>query len=384
VIVFDGDLHVARDHLPLIVDTLLQRRNEKRRRTIIHQNSEAIYWRLANENREQEVDVVKLADDAFCVLNATPIEKLQSYLNWESERDEMTPVVEWDDHPESNDGEDDDEDDDDVVEVDRDGPDYSEQVLGFVTTIAKFLEIQRDDLDDFELFTVSDLDWLDAVEDRFTSEELDDLKRQVESGMSCFIPRGNIIYLASADVSGAAEEATHFLHAKCAGIADTVREPFTAFYQHCVTEALGFFGSKLIDHKRECWTEQDCQLFIERHARDHKRLDAMGQLQFARAALVLQHKKNERAWLATNEWRRLERIYRQPTEVFLGVTHILGHALGDKLYEGLVSGRLDKAWIREAFTSRLDDRTSAFFKYLELVARTQGIDHTHASRGERL
>lgn len=383
VVVFDGDLHVARDHLPLIVDTLLHRAGgATRKRVIVHQNSEAIYWLLANERREHDVDVVRLADDAFCVLNATPIEKLQSYLNWESERAEMTPrtLPNWEDEEEAEE----EDEDQDLLDGIAGGPDYAEQVLGFVRTIARFLGIERDDLDDFELFTVSDLDWLDAVEDRFTKEELEDLKRQVASGHSYFIPRSNIIYLANAGIAGAAEEATHFLHAKCAGIEDTVREPFPAFYQHCVTEALGFFGSKLIDHKRECWTERDCELFVRLHAKDHRLLDPPSRMQLLLSSFVMQHKKNERRWLETNDWRRMERIYRQPSEVFYGACHILGHMLGDKLYQGLVTARLDKEWIRELFFERLGDRTKAFLMYLELVAKTHGIEHAHPSRGERM
>jgi hypothetical protein len=37
------------------------------------------------------VNVVRLAEDAFCVLNATPFEKLHSWLNWVSERDVLDP-----------------------------------------------------------------------------------------------------------------------------------------------------------------------------------------------------------------------------------------------------------------------------------------------------
>ena len=85
VIVFDGDLHVARDHLPFIVENYMQHErgfDPPPQQLIIHQNAEDIYWRLAKERREREINVVRLAHDSYCVLNASPIEKLQSYLNW--------------------------------------------------------------------------------------------------------------------------------------------------------------------------------------------------------------------------------------------------------------------------------------------------------------
>ena len=160
VIVFDGDLHVARDHLPFIVANYVEYelRKDAPKQVIIHQNAEAVYWRLAEERREREINVVRLSDDSFCVLNASPIEKLHSYMNWVMERDALQPLVEssWG-----------------LIEDDEDWEDdndleYSEQVHNLVTSVADFLEIKRDDLDSFHVFTVNDLDFLDSITFTYT------------------------------------------------------------------------------------------------------------------------------------------------------------------------------------------------------------------------
>jgi hypothetical protein len=366
VFVFDGDLHVARDHLPLVVDSLLERKGKKREKAIVHQNAEAIYWRLAAKGKEHELSVVRLRRDAYCVFNASPIEKLQSYLNWQSERDELTPKddSDWAEIM----AEDEDDQDDEEPST---GQDYTEQVLGFVQTLAHFLGIQRDDLDDFELFTVKDLDFLDYLAERFTKAELADLKRQVASGESYFIPKGNIIYLADLSVSNAAEETAHFLHWKCSGNTLQPRDRVFDFYLRTITEALGFFGSKVVNHKRDCWREADCVAYLARG-----RGAATPEERFQRQAceLVLQHKVNERRKLDGGRWARLSRIYDQPDPMHMLVTHMLGHMLGERLYDGLVAGEITKDYIRSLFFEKHTKAAGALERYLDLVVKTQNVE----------
>jgi hypothetical protein len=368
VFVFDGDLHVARDHLPLVVDSLLERAGKKREKTLVHQNSEAIYWRLADKGEEHEVSVVRLRRDAFCVLNASPIEKLQSYINWQSERDELVPKddSDWAEIM----AEDDDLDEDEEPST---GQDYTEQVLGFITTLARFLGIERDDLDDFELFTHKDLDFLDYLAQRFTKRELEDMKRQVASGESYFIPKGNIIYLGDLSVSNAAEEAAHFLHWKCSGAMPQRTDRFFDFYLRTVAEALGFFGSKVVNPKRDCWRESDCLAFLVRHKSAR---EASPEERFQRQAcqLVVQHKANERRKLDGGRWSRLSRVYEQADPLHLRVTHMLGHMLGERLYDGLVAGAISKDYIRGIFFERHEGAKTAFDRYMDLVRHTAKVE----------
>lgn len=431
VVVFDGDLHVARDHLPLLVDSELRRRKARpRQRVIVHQNAEAIYWRLAREGREQRVSVVRLAEDAFCVLNASPIEKLHSYLNWVAARDTLEPPTQyssWELSPYEGAGalevEDDPLDDEEADGALDRGAEYAEQVLHIVQAQARFLGVARDDLDSFELYTVNDLDFLEHLVEtgRFTQDELDDVKRQILSNESYFIPKGDIIYLADFSVVNAAEEAAHFLHHKCSGYRwDRTRDLAGDFYFRSVTEALGFFGSKVIIPTRECWTERDCMRFVEhelKRARSRKREQtkrrpkaAVGKAARAKRSkkapaqsgpesrltiagphastllasrVVLLHRTLEREYLETGDWHAAGRALTQPADVHLLVTHMLGHMLGDKLYTALVQGIVTKKKIRELFHAPLEGRGVALGRYLELVRLTATIDHGQ-SRGELL
>lgn len=423
IVIFDGDLHVARDHLPLLIDNGIQRAGlEPRKRVIVHQNAEEIWWQLARE-RNEDVNVVALADDAFCVFNASPIEKLHSYLNWVSEQEVLDPPLmtsAWD-FPSDADLDLGDEDDEDrETQEDREEErvvEYTEQVHQLVTTVARFLDIERDDLADFELFTVNDLDFLGFVDGdkgpAFTERELEDIKRQILSNESYFIPKGDVIYLADFSVVNAAEEATHFLHHRCSQYAwEKPRSLAVDFYFRVLTEALGFFGSKVIVPTRECWREKDCELYVERHrAKERRRRQrqaaeeqdfdpkdtgilqavpeervkilANQRLTLRSSRLLLRHKELERRYLENGEWPGAGRCLTQPTEVHLLLTHMLGHMLGDKLYAGLVRGVVSKDTIRQLFYEPLEKPGVGLARYLELIAKTKDVPHG-LPRGERL
>jgi len=420
VVVFDGDLHVARDHLPLIVDTVLrERRLPDRRSVIVHQNAEEIYWKLAREAKEEDVNVVRLGPDAYCVLNASPFEKVHSYLNWVSERETLEPPTTHSVWTIEEAEEDDDEDDD---PGDDRGAEYAEQVLQIVQAIARFLGIERDDLDAFELFTVNDLDFLDYLDQGglFSEAEREDVKRQILSNESYFIPKAKIIYLSDFSVANAAEEGTHFLHYLTSGYRwSKPRHLVTDFYFRAVTEALGFFGSRLIVPTRECWTEADCEQFVaaererERERSRRRRAIARGEalaepadpdaatsgevekistervtiahnraMVLKASRLVLRHKKQERRYLDTGDWTSAGPALTQPAEIHLLLTHMLGHMLGAKLFAALVAGLVGKDTIRSLFHERLEKKGVALDVYLELVRLTAPI--AHGARSERL
>lgn len=401
VIVFDGDLHVARDHLPLIVDTLLARRGTRpRKRLIVHQNAERVHWALAREGMEHVVNVVRLAPDAYCVQNASPLEKLHSYLNWVAARETLIPpeASSWEMDAYGGFKEELDEPHDPT-------PEYTEQVLALVQVVARFLEVTRDDLDSFQLFTVNDLDFLDHLESsgRYTEIELDDIKRQILSNESYFVPKGDIIYLSDFSVANAAEEGTHFLHHRCSGYRwERPRDLVTDFYFRCVTEALGYFGSKLIVPTRPSWTEKDCERLVEAARRRRARAKRLGASPKARKAdapaptpsvegptlqhnrasvlracrLVLQHRALEREYLETRVWSSAGSALTQSAEVHLLITHMLGHMLGDKLYAGVAAGAIEKRYVRELFHERIEGRGVALARYLELVEVTEHLQQT--------
>ena len=81
VAVHFGEYHIARGRLPRTVDRELARRGLQRRRVLVSQNAERIYWKLLAAGRER-VRVVEVDRRHFCVLNTRPHSQQEAYLDW--------------------------------------------------------------------------------------------------------------------------------------------------------------------------------------------------------------------------------------------------------------------------------------------------------------
>jgi hypothetical protein len=77
VVVF-GESHLATRHLPARVSAILSRKGIPFEQMVILQNNDAIYWKL-QESGMGEVRTVRLRKNCYCVFNATPIEKYESF-----------------------------------------------------------------------------------------------------------------------------------------------------------------------------------------------------------------------------------------------------------------------------------------------------------------
>lgn len=78
LVVLFGESHLASNHLPGRVRTLAMRNGTVLRELTILQNVDAIYWKL-EENGLGEARAVRVHDGCYCVFNATPIEKYESF-----------------------------------------------------------------------------------------------------------------------------------------------------------------------------------------------------------------------------------------------------------------------------------------------------------------
>jgi hypothetical protein len=93
VVVF-GESHLATHHLPAKVRTILERKRVSLRDMIILQNVDAFYWRL-QESGLGNSRAVRVRDDCFCVFNATPIEKYESFRQYLHKCIEEDSAGEW-------------------------------------------------------------------------------------------------------------------------------------------------------------------------------------------------------------------------------------------------------------------------------------------------
>jgi hypothetical protein len=234
--------------------------------------------------------------------------------------------------------------------------------------ISQFLEIEAEDLDDFVVYSPADLNFLDRLraENGLSLEEIKSIAAHIRTNESYFIENGNIIYIANLSINHAAEEASHFIHKVCAGPRREGLGQIEDFYCRVMREALGFFGSKIVNHKRRCYTLRDFEDPELRHPtlRPH-RLEELRTI----GRHVRDHKTRERAFIKSGEMWDLEGpIYELPLAIHLGVTHALGYMLGNAMFENLMKGRIEKKAIRELFFMNFSDLEQSLPTYLEWVS----------------
>ncbi len=355
VVVHDGDLHVAKKHLPNTVADILKKKRNKMRCLRVFQNSESIYWQLA-ENGHEDIDAVRLGRDAFCVINTTPLVKFQSYLNWEANREELNPFISsnW------------------MISGQK-SLDYSEQLQEIIYTLADFFGIPRDGLDNFQLYTTGDLNFFRLLrqDKNYTEKEIQDITVQVLKGESYFITREHIIYLGNLSLSHAAEEATHFIDHQCSGDLEAAIEAHQAFYYRVMREAVGWLGSKIINHKRKCYIEADFEQFLVEST--GKKLPPKLAETRRICRYVCQHKKMERKLFrrrkSTPPKPTLKTIFRLPTNLHLGVTHALGYMLGEKFFHALADDKIGKEKLKGLFYEDYSDPERAFEVYMHYAEK---------------
>jgi hypothetical protein len=78
LIVVFGESHLASNHLPGRVRSILQRKRIPLQELVILQNVDALYWKL-QESGMVDARTVQIREACYCVLNATPIEKYESF-----------------------------------------------------------------------------------------------------------------------------------------------------------------------------------------------------------------------------------------------------------------------------------------------------------------
>ncbi len=332
VMVLVGQFHVAPPHLPRAV---LDRATQPPRTLTVYQNCEALYWTLARTGRLPGTDAVELSTDAVCLIHTSPVLCQQSYLDYlEAEADDALLS----EHS------------------------VAERFRQIAQLLARELQVEvKAPLQQLQIATAGEPDLLELVARRgqYTGPALRALRAQLLSRESCYLPKARVAYLASLSLNHAAEEAAHFVRHACVGPAmETPRPAAEDFYARCVEEALGFFGSRLINPQRHCPSLAEWSALFQDGTRQEKRS----------AAFVLAHKASE---LESSE-RAQELAPTGPPALRNEVAHGLGYLLGDALHRAYERGALSRTRIRQLFRDPLADPQGVYFELADRFLRAEG------------
>jgi hypothetical protein len=357
VYVVDGDYHISPNHLPARVEDKLRPLRIESRRTIIYQNDADLYWQLADAGRE-DADVLQIDESSFCIINSTPANKLQSYLNWlEYSDDAYHPLhTEWEDLS------------------DESG---NTTVPGIVKTICAVLELPypEEAIERLEIYYGRHLDFMEMIE---KSKELACMEREIwrkikkDEGFLLEYAREGVdhylIYLPNSSLNSAAEEATHFVNAVQRGPVRRPSDPFDRFYATVIIEALGFFGSKLINERRKAPLQSNLRTFIGSFKNAPRPPSRQDRIKLELSHLLLKHRYLDYIRSDGSAYRRaFGQHYGDRKGMAIDCATQLGYMLGDRLFYAVKKRKYPLKEVIGLFNADFSAAHVAFNKYRELI-----------------
>lgn len=331
VLVLMGQFHITPAHLPARTRQALG--DVERQHLVVYQNAEGIYWRLAEAGLADSTEAVEVRPGELAIVSASPVVCQQSFLDYLEAELGDSPL-----------------EDSAAASTFRDLAKALGRLLA--VDVSKALR-------DVEVATAGDLTLIERLSKRghFRRGELDTLRRHVLSRESAYIPRARMAYLASLSLNHAAEEATHFVRHVAVGPAmEKPRRRSDAFWARCLEEALGFFGSRLLNPKRRCTQLAEWSALFAGGSPAQRDV----------SAFVLALKAAEAEGPAAS--RRL--IPMVDDHLFHAVSHALGYLLGEALARAFEDGRLSRKEMRALF---VDPFPAPGDQYFTLASRLFSI-----------
>ncbi len=349
VYVIAGDFHIARGHLPKALRALYK--GAPPREVIVYLNPERIYFQLARRGLENQVDVIKFNRRHFCVMGSPPWVKWQSYLMYLEEN----------------------YDHDLEEDFEEDDIDYTDHVTSVIRFIARDLGLKIK-TDKLQVFTLNSHN-LDAVLEKYLDKEKLELADELlETNRSFFLPNAGVIVLAQTSVNHAAALAGQFIHAQISRRKTLLWNMPNEFKSLIWVEAIGFFISKLVNHKRHAQTLTDLKEELAvMHPKDKGR-DAL--------LLALDYRMKELVYL--HEDVEVESEFK-PSQLtsYIEAARFLGGMLGERIYLAYRSRRMKRQFMLKLLSRSPSKRGFEEF-YILTLKELEKFKPPIKSRKERL
>ncbi len=340
VYVVIGELHLS--HLPERVSQEFSRRREVSLREVaIHINAEAVYFQLAAKDLEHSVDVIRYTDrkrfaaghgkkpaasgklTRFCVLSSPPWVPWQSYLLHLDKSMELA----WSDEA----GE-------------TDDFDPTDHVLKLAEWIAADLGLKdvvtKEKTHDLAVYSASDAKLWRKTETSLTGADLETARRMLVKGRSFMLPAAGVGCLAQMTVNHASHLASEYLQMKASRRKRQVWKFPHDFQAAILVEALAYFGSKQVNHKRQAETISDLRTELQTIQPTDEGRDAL--------RLALDQRVAELVYF--HQGRRRKRLVKPSRSgSYLEAALILGRMMGERLYGAYRARKISKREIASIF-----------------------------------
>lgn len=330
IYVIIGDLHLAERHLPLAIE---KRAPVDSKVLTILQNSEHLYFRLAKARQEQKVEVMRASGGRFCVLGSPPWVKWQSYLMYLEQTEDR--------------------------DLEAGEADYTDHVASYAVFLARDLGL-RVGLEDLAVFTPQQSSVWHSLEKKLKSQDLKMAQALFQADRSFYAPQAHVLFLSRASVNHAATLAGQYIHAALGDRMTTTWNFPAQFEAQIWIEAVGFFCSKMMNHKRKADRLNDLKM----------QLEVLGNKKTGQAVLRLA--LAQRLGELTGKKRRFHPLQKK---TYLEAARIVGHMMGERLFRVVTQKTLSLTVLIEWL--QMDPSQVGFEKtYYQIVdAIERGLEH---------
>jgi hypothetical protein len=394
-----GELHVGERHLPAAIkDLSAQSLGEPLKCVTVHQNNDALYWKLAKRGPGFLSDVLELRSGHFHVISSTPWNKLQSVVGWAESLGAQAELL-----PQSGilasrtaaaqaslrsgiidfgraSGRASGIDDEWLCDLESEA---LSKMQYFGEGMADFLKLPVPAIEAITLQSVYSADFVDELDgDHALGGAARRMLRQlVQKNARFYIPWSRTLYLGIPSANGVAEMAAIVLARGPVRSSAFFGDSTDTFFQAVLDQAFGFFGSLLVNPRRKCDLPQDHLAEYLRIKRSEPRsIEARARL-FTLAALDEQASFLERIGRRSRSpgWPNGQ-IARVANDAFASgsveqwlalwfCARHLGQILGKLLHQAVLHGQVELEQVRELAWQASDRRwRPAEVRYWEWVA----------------
>lgn len=347
IYVLFGELHLANSNLPRAYRRAVSNHLEVRDLRI-HLNPEKIYFDLAETGLEHETDVVRFDRGDFAVLVSPPWIQWQNYLLFLE-----TTLAE-----------------------ERSDADYTDSLAGLIRMGDVDFGLQTR-VDDFELVTSGVKANLRRQLGRLPEPIREIAKNKVSEERSFFVPSragSSMAFLGGPSLNHLALLAGHAIFAQTIGLRRPLWKGRAEFKELIWAEAVAYFFSKQINHKRQTDSYLDLQSRYEMLSDSSMQKDAL--------KIALVHALNE---LLVSRGLRPRPLNLRPRHKssWAEAARIVGEMMGEKLYNAYRSRKLNKQDVLRAIQQDpLSPSFDSFFNGMVRLLSAAALQPR--SRAERL
>ncbi len=317
ILVVYGDFHLAQAHLP---SALLRKATSLTVKDlcVVFQNSEKIYFYLFGQNNRAQPEVVKRGNNHFCVFSISPWVKLQNYLLFLEKQFDISLGA---------------------------GENQSGKIGdAFTEIVENYCQLLSKDLDvpfiggSFSVYSAEDDVLFEKLSDFYQGPALRWFEYLVAASRSFYAPEIHLAFLGYPSINMAASLAMAVLYSKVAQSGKSIYDMPEDFTRLIFSEAIQYFGSKLINPKRRVNIVADVRGAFSRSSfREAK--------DFLTLALVQKMKEISpaKSKISNPPVRCLSSYYE--------AARLLGSIMGEKIYnnhqKGFISTFSIRSWMKQ-------------------------------------